>query len=132
MTLKITPIDDTAAAGKWVKYYGVELCIARSDSERFRSKFLELTAPVQKELDDGNLPESEMEEITCRCMAHGILINWKKFVAEVDGVVSEVDYSEEKAYEVIKNDNDLRDFVFEYAGDIKNYLLKEEDRLKEK
>ena len=131
--MKIIPLNDnTAANGEWVDCYGVKILIARADNPKFKSAFLRLTKPHQKAIDEDTLSEEMMEDITVNAMAEGVLLGWEPFQTEMDGEVTTVEYSVSNACTLLKEDSDLKDFVFRYSNNIKNYLLSEEDRIKEK
>ena len=128
-SLRITPVDDDAAEnGAWANYRGVKLRIARANNPKFRSVFMRLTKPYQKELNAQNagaLDEDIMRDIMAKALSEAILTDWSNFV--IDG--EEIPFSKENAYSLLFNDEDCREFVTEFSRDLDNYIREEEVEL---
>lgn len=123
MNLKITPIDESKIEGAEAKYHGVILVIARAQNEKFIAAFRHYT----KGIDTANMKVSsdEFEEATMKAMADAILVGWRNFI--VGG--EEIPYTKENAFNLLKNDPDVREFVSGYSNKIANYLIDDKDDL---
>jgi len=123
MDIRITPIDREAAEkGKWTKYRGVDLCIARANNTRFRAIFRRLTRPYQIDMDEGRLSEAISADLMAEALGREVLVDWKPFeVGEGDSVIT-VQYSPENAKQLLLDDPDCQDFVMDYSKSLNNYL----------
>lgn len=126
--LRITPIADTAETGVEQVYRGVKLKIARANNTRFKKIFRRLTQPYSDQLAKGLMDEQVSEEIYLQCVADAILVGWSNF--KVDG--DDIPYTTENAVELLRNDKDCLDFVMNFANNLDNFLIKDEEDLKGK
>lgn len=126
--IRITPVADTAETGVEQVYRGVKLKIARANNTRFKKIFRRLTQPYSDQLTKGAIDEQVSEEIYLQCVAETILVGWSNF--KVDG--EEIPYSTENALELLKNDRDCFDFVMNFANNLDNFLIRDEEELKGK
>lgn len=128
-SLRITPVDDDAVEnGAWANYRGVRLKIARANNSKFRSLFMRLTKPYQKDLSAQNassLDENVMRDIMAKALSEAILMDWDNFI--IDGEA--IPFSKENAYSLLYNDEDCREFVTEFSRDLDNYIRDEENSL---
>lgn len=128
--LQITPVNhDLEKDGNWVTYHGVELKIARSNSQSFKTALAKAMKPYKRQLQRQELfANNELELATCKALANHILVDWRGFS---DGNGGEVPYSSENAYGLLTHDEDCRSFVFDYASEASNYFEEEiEDTVK--
>lgn len=127
--LRITPIDDEKVEmGSWTKYRGVSLRIARANNSKFKSLFMQKMKPYENKLNAKNangLDEDTMKDIMCECVSKAMLTDWKDFT--IGG--EEIPYSQENAYSLLYNDEDCRQFVTDFAGELENFLQEEEAEL---
>lgn len=124
MSLKITPVDEAKESEGVVRdYFGVKLTIARAENDRyvkaFRRYHAQAGTPVGKKLDSELL-----SDLTMKSMAEAVLLGWEGFSFNGE----EVPYSHEAAYELLKNDRDVREFVSGVANDLDNYLKEDSDQ----
>ncbi len=125
MSLKITPTDDEKEKeGTWTNYLGIPLKIARSNQPKYiaevarRMKIFRNNGKMKN-----NMPLDEMTTESCKAIANHILLDWKK-TPKFD-----FDYSREKAFKLLKNDPDCRDFVIEFADDAANFYSEETEEI---
>lgn len=124
MKLKITPIDESKEIeGAQVKYHGVTLKIARAQSDGFVKEFKRLTRDV--DFDTVDFGSNEIAEATMKAMAKHVLVGWSGIV--IDG--NEIEYSEENAYNLLKNDKDAREFISAYSQKVSNYFEEKKESL---
>ncbi len=124
MTICITPVDRKAANnGKWTKYRGVDLCIARSNNTKFKSYFRKLTAPYQTDMDEGRMSEEVSIDIMAQALGKEVLVDWKNFV--ING--EEIPYSPSNSKELLLNDPDCQDFVMSFSEKVTNYFTDQKE-----
>lgn len=126
MQISITPVDKKAAEkGKWTKYRGVDLCIARSNNTRFRACFRKLIAPYQIEMEEGKLNEELSAEIMAEALGQEVLVDWNNFNINAEPLV----YSAENAKSLLLNDPDCQEFVVEFSEKLSNYLKETQEQV---
>jgi hypothetical protein len=119
--LKITPVGDKAELGSWANYRGVKLKIARLNNTAYRNKLRSLMRPYQKEIDNNTLDDDLSDQLICEALTGTILLDWEK-----ETFPGKVEYTKDNAIDLLINDIDCRNFVLEFAGDIGNYLERDE------
>jgi len=126
-SLKITPTSDKfEREGVWTEYGGVNIKIARSNSKAYRMEVMRLTKPYKRQLDSNDpTVNSKLEDILCRAMSHHILVDWKDF--KIDN--EEIEYTEQNAYSLLKNDEDCRTFITDFADQQANYYEEETEEV---
>lgn len=124
MSLKITPVDESRELeGVARDYFGVTLVVARSQNEKYLKAFKKYSKGI--DTTRRRVDPAEFEDAAIRAMSETILVGWEGF--KFNG--SDVPYTHENAYELLKNDRDVREFVSGIANDIDNYLSEEKDQL---
>lgn len=122
--MRITPTSETLEAdGVWVPYYTADLKIARYHGDNFNKVFANLTRPHRKEIEAGTFPEEKQADLMGQALAESILLGWKN-VTENGSLV---EYSVERAKQLMIKDRDCRAFVLEYSRKIENYIPAEEE-----
>ncbi len=127
----ITPIDKSKeTSGVEAEYYGVKLKIARANNTNFKSLFRTLFAPYKYQMEHNqSIPEEISEDIMLKCYSQTILVGWSG-LKDVDG--KEIHYSHEKAYELLKDDDDAYEFVKNQSNNMDAFIKKEEEDTKGK
>lgn len=122
---KITPTDSAKEVeGVWADYYHVQLLIARANNNVFKTEFLRLQRPYKREIKNDSLSERQSLDILCKALAKGVLLDWKDSKGKLP------EYSQDAGESLLKNDDDCRAFVLEFANDQANYYKEEmEERL---
>lgn len=129
MNISITPIDkDKEEGGSWGNYRNVDLLIARASNTKFTSIFRRLSKPFNKEIERNTISEKDSENILCKSLSKGVLLNWKNFIIDNN----ELEYTEENAESLLRNDPDCRTYVQEFSQDLDNYLTEDLEEFKEK
>lgn len=124
MTLKITPTDDKKQEeGTWTRYINVDLKIARTSKPKYVSEIARRMRAFKGKRN--NLDAQEVIDETCQALAKHILVGWKNFT--ING--EEVPYTFENAYDLLKNDDDCREFIIEFADDASNFFKEEVEEI---
>lgn len=120
----ITPINKSKETeGVEVGYYGVNLIVARANNTNFKHLFRTLTAPYKFQIENNqSIPEETSEDIMIKCYAQSILVGWSNFI---DSNGKEVPYNSENAYTLLKDDDDVYDFVKKQSLNMDMFLNKE-------
>ena len=99
--------------GVWVDIGdGARLLIARLNNERYKQVFLNVSKPYKTQVRMGTLEESLAEDILCKCYSKAVLLGWDGLQ---DDEGKDVQYSEEKAYELLRTLPDFRQLVEDFA-----------------
>ena len=109
-------------SGVWTEFSGGEFLIAHTSNLSFQREFNRLQQPYRKQLDKGKLDPKTSSDILCKAMARGLLLDWKNVGAEG----ANLEYSPDAASNVLKNNEDLRDFVQEFSLDLDNFRSEEQ------
>lgn len=116
--LQITPVNHAAEEdGAWGTYLGVRLLIARANNTKFKRAFRRLSKPYKKQIEKSTLDDDTALDIMTKSLAAAVLNDWDKL-----SFPEQVEYSEENAITLLKNDPDCMDFVQEFSADLDNYL----------
>jgi len=120
----ITPISKTKETeGVEVSYYGVNLIVARANNTNFKHMFRTLTTPYKYQIENNqSIPEDVSEDIMLKCYSDTILVGWNNFI-DPDG--NTVPYSKENAYALLKDDDDVYEFVKNQSSNMDIFLNKE-------
>jgi hypothetical protein len=86
-------------------------------------EFKRLTRDV--DFDTVDFGSNEIAEATMKAMAKHVLVGWSGIV--IDG--NEIEYSEENAYNLLKNDKDAREFISAYSQKVSNYFEEKKESL---
>lgn len=119
----ITPIDEKAVEeGVWVEYMGVPLRIARWGNAKFSKTFRRLSKPYQREIRNNTLDNETSERLVSEAMADAILLDWDK-----EKFPGKVEYSKENAIELLRQDEDCREFVRNAASQAETFYRQEDE-----
>lgn len=106
----------TDTDGIWTDFSeGVRFKIARAGNPVFLRASDRLEAPYRNKK---GVPAEKVQEIHCRGMAAGILRGWEG-VETPDGKPAE--FTEERAFELLLLNSDVREFVYEFATNLENF-----------
>ncbi len=126
MKIQITPIDEDAVVnGKEHNYLGVKLLVARANNAKFLKKIKFLS---EQHRDGGRLKhvsDEKINDIAMKAMAGTVLVGWEPFKVGDELV----EFSEENAYNLLKNDSDARESVSGFANNLDNFLVAQEEEL---
>ena len=114
--------------GAWVDYDDgmggtLKLLIARTDGNpHYDSRLTKLMLPHRKKMERGKSISNDIaKRIMNEVYSKEIVLDWEKGVL-LDEEGKDIPFSPENAFELLSDDNDLRDFVMEFAGDQSNFL----------
>ena len=118
MTINIDNSRKTQSEGVWTSFNGSQFKVAHTSSNKFQRILNRLQAPYRRKIDKGILDPAISKEILCTAMAEAILLDWKEVV---NGKNETVEYSSEIATKALANNDDLREYIQEYAMDLENF-----------
>ena len=104
-------------SGVWGDFGGGKFLIAHTSNLSFQREFNRLQQPYRKQIDRNRLDPKVSTEIMCKAMAKGLLLDWKG----VGESGKPIDYSEEMAAQVLIANEDLREFVQDFALNLDNF-----------
>ncbi len=134
MSLQITPVNkEEEENGKWTNYRGVDLLVARANTDKYKRAFRKAMAPYQRQIEDESLSEEKSIDLLTSLLSKHILLDWKNFpdFASTDSKAT-VSYSSENAKDLLSNDPDCLQFVQEFSNNLNNFLIEEAERFKGK
>lgn len=109
---------DAYEHGIWGEYQGSKFLIANTGNMEYQRLVTRLQQPHHKKIERGTLDAKVMKNLLCKGLAQGILKDWKDVV---DGHGNDLPFSEEVAYKALYDNEDLRDFIIDYASNYENY-----------
>jgi hypothetical protein len=110
--------------GVWVdEAEGLRLLIARENNPKYRKLQMSLMRKNARFLQN-NRGEDKIEEIQVGLIAETILLGWEN-LQEGDG--SEIVYSKDKAYELLRSYPDFREMVTAHAQNADLFRLEERE-----
>lgn len=122
MAINVDRNRDKQEKGVWTKFQESDFKVASSNSTGFQRQLTRLQAPYRKKIDKGTLDPKVSKDILCQAMASDLLVDWKEVV---DGSGQTVEFSKEMAYKALLNNDDLREFIQEFAMELDNFRQEE-------
>ena len=111
-------VDTFNEEGVWTEFEGAHLLIASSAGMAYQKKMARLYRPHRKAFERGNMDPEVARSVICKSIAGALLCGWRG-VGTSDG--NELPFTDDAAYNVLLNNEDLREFVQEFAGDVANF-----------
>jgi len=108
--------------GVWTHYEDSQFLIAHMSSLAFQRKLTRLQQPYRGKIDKGSIDPKVTRDVTCEAMAGTILLDWKDVV---NSSQEQVPFDEDLAKQVLIHQQDVREFVSNFAVNIDNF--REED-----
>jgi hypothetical protein len=108
--------------GVWANYGGSRFKIANTSAVRFQRLLTKLQAPYRKKIERGTMDPEVSRSILCEAMGQALLVDWAD-VVDKDGAT--VEFSPEMAVKALQNNDDLREFVSDFAIDLENFKAEE-------
>ena len=105
---------------------GAKLLVARSGNNKYQDFLRQQIKPHQNRLRRNSLPDDVLEDITLRAMAKFILLGWSGIL---DDDEKEIEYSEEKAKELMRDFPEFKDIVSSLASDFESFKLEQEEEI---
>lgn len=122
MPINVNAKNDAINDGVWVEYSGSQFLVTHSSNLRFQRLFNRLHAPHRAKIEKGTLDPAISREIVCKSFSQAIIIDWKD-VTDEQG--NDVAYSSDMAYEALKNNPDLFEFIQEVSTNLANFKSEE-------
>ena len=104
--------------GIWADFSGSGMLIANTGNLEYQRELSRLQQPYRKKIERGTLDPKTTKHILCKAIADAVLVDWKDVI---DGKGKEVKFSKEVAYKALTDNEDLRDFVIDFATNYENY-----------
>lgn len=120
----LSQVDD----GVWKEYDTSSFRIAHISNLKFQRALARLQQPHKRKLQEGTLDPKINQDIVCRAMAEGVLLDWKDVKKRSGELVT---YSTENALSLLKRDPSFRDWVTEVATNMANFREEEVQELGE-
>lgn len=112
--------------GTWVEYEGSSFLVAHMSNPSFQRAVMRGQAPHRKKIDNGTIDPVVSRDIMSKAMASALVLDWKK-VADASG--NEVPFSTDVCYKALCNNEDLRDFISDFAMNLENFRKAEKEEL---
>lgn len=124
--INIDKDNSLLTAGVWMEYEGSKFLVTHMSNVAFQRAVMRRQAPHKSKIDKGTLDPAVMRELMTRAMAETLLLDWKNVV---DKEGKEVPYSPEAGYKALKNNEDLRDYLSDFAMNLDNYREEKREEL---
>lgn len=119
MAFVIGSVDENKQEkGIWVELSNSKFLVAYSGNTEYIKIATRLRKPYERAIKKGTIDAESLENVLCKAMAQGLLLDWKN-VTDVEG--NQVPYSEEMAESALKNDPDFRAFILETAENLEAF-----------
>lgn len=118
MAICIDNKQDLQDKGVWTKFSGSEFLIVYAGNLTFQRKLSRLQKPFRKQIEKGSLDPEKSKELLIQSVVGTLLIDWKNVV---DSSGNEIPFDESVAFKALSNNDDLIDYVQEFATDLENY-----------
>jgi hypothetical protein len=113
-----TAVRDKQTQGVWTEFGGSKFLIAHMGNLRFQRSLTRLQAPHRAKVQKGTLDPLEARKMMCKAMSMGLVLDW----AEVENSAgAEVQFSPEACEQMLSNNDDVREYIMEFAQDLANY-----------
>lgn len=119
MKVKINDSEKVNAqqSGVWANFGDSSFKIAHMANMKFQRMLNRLQAPHRKEIAKGSLDPVISKQIMCESMAKGLVLDWKG----VEDATGEMPFSTDLCQKMLTNNDDVREFVQDFANDMSNY-----------
>lgn len=108
--------------GVWANFGGSRFLIASTSNVKFMRAMNRLQAPFRKQLEKGTMDPEDTKNIVVKALAEGILKGWED-VKDSEG--NDVPFSRQMCELALANNEELREFVQEFAADLANFRQQE-------
>lgn len=118
---------EKAENGVWVDLgEGCRVKVARSGSARSERMLKKLTAPHQRAIQMGSIPDALLERLNAEHTSKAILLDWEG-LQDADG--TEIPFSQAKAFEILSNPEyrDFKDQVLYLAREAETFRKQQID-----
>lgn len=122
MSINVDNSTKKQTDGVWTEFGDSKFKVASTSSTKFQRILNRLQAPYRKKMEKGTLDPKVSKDILCEAMSEGLLLDWKNVV---DGNGAEVAFDSEVAKRALLNNDDLREYLSEFAADLENYRTEE-------
>lgn len=113
-------------AGVWTEFGGSRFLVTHMSNLAFQRAVTRKQAPYRRKIEQGTLDPSVSREILTQAMAEALVLNWEKVK---DGGGKEVPFGKEACYRALTNNEDLRDFISEFAMNLENFRQERKEEL---
>jgi hypothetical protein len=113
-------------AGVWAEFGGSRFLVSHMSNVAFQRAVIRRQAPYRRKIENGTLDPKVARELMTQAMAEALVMNWEKVV---DGAGKQVQFTEETCYKALTNNEDLRDFISEFAMNLDNFRRERKEEL---
>jgi hypothetical protein len=124
--INIDKDNSLLTAGVWMEYEGSKFLVTHMSNVAFQRAVMRRQAPHKSKIDKGTLDPALMREMMTRAMSEALLLDWADVV---DGNGQKVPYSAEAGYKALKNNEDLRDYISDFALNLDNFREERKEEL---
>ncbi len=112
--------------GVWAEFGGSKFLIAHMSNVGFTRAVMRGQAPYRKKIEASSLDPAISREIMTKAMSTHLVLDWKDVV---DSAGQQVPFSADTCFKALSNNEDLRDFVSEFAMNLDNFKKEEKEAL---
>lgn len=113
-------------AGVWTEFAGSGFLVTHMSNVAFQRSVTRRQAPYKRKIDQGTIDPAIVREIFTQAMAECLILDWKN-VADSKG--APVDFSKEACYKALTNNEDLRDFISDFAMNLDNFRQEQKEAM---
>lgn len=113
-------------AGMWTSYGDSEFLVTHMSNLTFQRAVMRRQAPFKRKIENGTMDPKITREIMTRAMAEALILDWRKVV---DNQGKEVPYSIDACEKALSNNEDLRDYISEFAMNLDNFKQEKKEEM---
>lgn len=113
-------------AGVWTDFDGSRFLVTHMSNINFQRAVMRRQAPHKRKIENGSLDPQVSRDIMTRAMADALVIGWE---GVVDSANQQVQFSSEACYKALKNNEELRDFISDFAMNLEHFRREQKEAL---
>ena len=126
MKINIDQENPLLTAGVWADFGDSKFLVTHMSNVAFQRAVMRLQSPHKSKIEKGTLDPQISRDIMSKAMAQALVLDWKDVV---DGEDKPVVFTSEACFKALKNNEDLRDFISEFAMNLENFRKEAKDAL---
>lgn len=124
--INIDKDNSLLTAGVWMEYEESRFLVTHMSNVAFQRAVMRRQAPHKSKIDKGTLDPAIMRELMTKAMAETLVLGWENVV---DGEGNKVPFTPEACHKALKNNEDLRDYISDFAMNLDNFREEKKEEL---
>jgi len=126
MAIIVDRVNTNITDGVWTEFEDSRFLVTSINNLKFQRALNRLNAPFRRKIENGTMDPGKSKDITCKAVCEGLVIDWKDVI---DSKGEQVAFSKDMLEMALKNNDELRDYLVEFAMDLNNFRMEEVEEL---